>query len=668
MLDAVSITEPQQQSSRSSIRLSEIDIERWEDQMRKYDEAESNYMDSISQQPSKHIELGEMLSSLRNNPQQYLTHAQKNLRELAAMRCRIEKYGGRLNHKPFDPAEQKQSQLIQRENPILSSSAVSQEIESSDTFSNRVSQRWARNLHSVIPTQGRLRTSVQERNLLRTRPKWPEWLVDESFQVIKRNEYGKRLPRILLLTEFHILMASKEAGVTKVYAYSDVRSIECKLSPPGEERLSIRFKSDNRLFVLLSSVAQVITQQVTTRVKVRESLALIETSIKSSVRSTSDSPDAISYSPLVLESIIKSISEQSSSSSRATPNVLSFARSLLDRVVPDREAPMRNVQSDGVNFRRRSTRVDRPPDKPTFDEPSLSTRLLVVEKSSGDYAVIEEVRRGLYDMRSPEGNTRRHFVETFDPHAQGSAEVRLWIEGMHEYLLLNKGASLAQIMRPQESAAISAQADPAVIISNSSISTESDEEKTLASLRLLPEADLLTLSYLIFATVEEALFSAVMNGVIASLPCASDSQRETALVRRWEPLKKRTQSEWGIPEAQQSPLLYRTAVFQLRGIEQYPTPSKRLNAVVSAVDAIFSEYALQASARATSPSSAVPVLGADDLVPIFIFVLCQCDLQTPLQNKDLLWSLCHPDQLYGSAGYYLTVYESAVAYVESLVI
>ena len=63
------------------------------------------------------------------------------------------------------------------------------------------------------------------------------------------------------------------------------------------------------------------------------------------------------------------------------------------------------------------------------------------------------------------------------------------------------------------------------------------------------------------------------------------------------------------------------------------------------------------------PDSAA--LGADDLVPLFIFVLCQSGLQTPLRDKDLLWALCHPDQLYGEAGYFLTVYESACAFVEA---
>jgi len=60
-----------------------------------------------------------------------------------------------------------------------------------------------------------------------------------------------------------------------------------------------------------------------------------------------------------------------------------------------------------------------------------------------------------------------------------------------------------------------------------------------------------------------------------------------------------------------------------------------------------------------------PVLSADDLVPIFIYVLCQSfkDLKHPITNRDLLWGLCLPDQLHGEAGYYLTLYESAVEYI-----
>ena len=53
------------------------------------------------------------------------------------------------------------------------------------------------------------------------------------------------------------------------------------------------------------------------------------------------------------------------------------------------------------------------------------------------------------------------------------------------------------------------------------------------------------------------------------------------------------------------------------------------------------------------------------MVPIFIYVMCQCyqSLKHPITNRDLLWSICLPDQLHGEAGYYLTLYESAVEFI-----
>jgi hypothetical protein len=38
-------------------------------------------------------------------------------------------------------------------------------------------------------------------------------------------------------------------------------------------------------------------------------------------------------------------------------------------------------------------------------------------------------------------------------------------------------------------------------------------------------------------------------------------------------------------------------------------------------------------------------------------------LKQPLLNRDLLWSICHPDLLHGESGYYLTVYESALEFI-----
>jgi hypothetical protein len=140
-------------------------------------------------------------------------------------------------------------------------------------------------------------------------------------------------------------------------------------------------------------------------------------------------------------------------------------------------------------------------------------------------------------------------------------------------------------------------------------------------------------------------------------------------------LATRTQEEFDIPEKHRSPSEWRVAIFELAGVERNPAPSMRLNAINRAARAIYTEYrtqvvplqqhkALLSGSIDSFDSDAV--LGADDFLPIFIFVFCRSQLQHPMPNTDLLWKMCHPDQLHGESGYYLTIYESAVEYVLSL--
>ena len=114
-------------------------------------------------------------------------------------------------------------------------------------------------------------------------------------------------------------------------------------------------------------------------------------------------------------------------------------------------------------------------------------------------------------------------------------------------------------------------------------------------------------------------------------------------------LSSRTQNDWGITDDHASPSDWRLATFELAGVERNPTPSLRLNALVRAAKAIYSEHkrvvlpALKERKGYLSDSDMV--LGGDDILPIFIYVICRSDLEHPALNKDILWKLCHPDQV-----------------------
>ena len=53
-------------------------------------------------------------------------------------------------------------------------------------------------------------------------------------------------------------------------------------------------------------------------------------------------------------------------------------------------------------------------------------------------------------------------------------------------------------------------------------------------------------------------------------------------------------------------------------------------------------------------------LGADDFLPVLIYVLVHCGLVAAEIEADFMWGLLQPSLLTGEGGYYLTTLSSAV--------
>ena len=134
-------------------------------------------------------------------------------------------------------------------------------------------------------------------------------------------------------------------------------------------------------------------------------------------------------------------------------------------------------------------------------------------------------------------------------------------------------------------------------------------------------------------------------------------------MRKMTAFQSRTQVQWGVPEELVSPMNWQTASFELSCIEHNLTPSSQLLTLTRAVKAIYSEFKHIVLPRLQAKGKDNIYIGADDLVPIFMYVFVNSKLKRPILNRELMWSMCHPDQLHGEAGYYLTVYESSIEYV-----
>ena len=59
-------------------------------------------------------------------------------------------------------------------------------------------------------------------------------------------------------------------------------------------------------------------------------------------------------------------------------------------------------------------------------------------------------------------------------------------------------------------------------------------------------------------------------------------------------------------------------------------------------------------------------LGADDFLPIFIYVVSQGDVEELVLIKELMCQLCDPDRRLSEAGYYVACFEAALEHIKGL--
>lgn len=435
----------------------------------------------------------------------------------------------------------------------------------------------------------------------------------------------------------------------------------------------------------------------------------------------------INFSVDAVRQIIDSISEENSKS--GSSNVIGFAKTLKDNILKNHAS---DASSTGIRQSLKLTPngssraslavtvgaainvvgnliTGKKPKQ--IDIEQWAKRIMAIQANSPEAVVQASINKILFNPDTPEGSTRKHFIDTF--HASSfpngaTVAVRQWIEGMHGYLLGQRGVELTNSLSDAEmtkpvpgletiygSTVAPTQPTRPGAPPASHAGKKKPETMTLSE---VDENALTSTSYVAFVCVEESVYLPLQSKILQLLPSSTpeEVELEAKLAERFRRLSTRSQTELGIPATHVSSLQWSSAQFELAGIERNPTPSTRLQAVVRTAKAIYAEFnkevvprimkqkqkeaeekikagnrkSYRQSARLAAPQEEDKadqvMLGADDLVPIFIFVVCRAGLQTPLRNKDLLWNLCHPDQLYGEPGYYLTQYESAVAYIEDL--
>lgn len=701
--DKISVTTDSDSIERISIdHTLDNTIKLWTDTIELYRQLEAKYVSSISASASIKI-----IVDLRVNPDKYINTSDESVKQLAKVRNDIYLYMSKLGIKvgnksdatydsssltelPFDFILNNQSTIA----GVDANTAGASTSNDVDLYNGRngyiekdvrdngnsVSDKWSirlkeldtqRNLPSIptTTTAAAVTTSTTASppaspSSSRYHPRWPEFLCDVTYNVTKVNAFGQQRQRVLKFTEYHIIDITNGGKTIKhIYLYTEIRRVLLK-----DYKKTIIILKDNRSVTYVSAMASHIVQQVTTRVKLRLRIeramypgtvgtATGIDSVKHQQQHSSMEFEGVVYSFETAAALVASITKDNLEYSAAT--VQSFAESLRMNAI--------HKLGNSTNLALKvTTAAAAAADQAT---PRSMSQLHVFKEGSIESDVEKKVRSILSDTNTDECATTVAFINNFHDNRYTLIDVRNYIDGMHEHILLHRGSMLAEILGSASNYShirVSEYDKPSV--SSNSTSNNSGSSTGNSRISYIDEYGLEVLSFIIFNCVEEFIFLPLRTRILSLLKVNSVQYQQIKVIENISKLKSMSQIQMGIPTDFISPLGWQNAIFELSGLEQDYTPSKQMYALTRASKSIYTEFKhmiLPALESKNGKGSSSNILTGDDFLPIFIYVFVQSTIQEPLLCKELMWLLCHPDQLHGEFGYFLTVFESAIEFASA---
>ncbi|XP_078672940.1 ras and Rab interactor 2-like isoform X1 [Branchiostoma floridae x Branchiostoma belcheri] len=168
--------------------------------------------------------------------------------------------------------------------------------------------------------------------------------------------------------------------------------------------------------------------------------------------------------------------------------------------------------------------------------------------------------------------------------------------------------------------------------------------------------------------IEGALYECVLKHLRSHLyKCYIQQYTKTGdldiLTRNMKAARRQTPEELGVKASIVPPTGSSLDVIRdfLHCMELEHSPPKKLEYLLAAVSSIYN------SVKDTSrQESSTLSMGADDFLPVFIYVLAHCNLTHAEIEAEYMWSLLNPHLVNGEGGYYLTTLSSAIHVLKNL--
>lgn len=139
----------------------------------------------------------------------------------------------------------------------------------------------------------------------------------------------------------------------------------------------------------------------------------------------------------------------------------------------------------------------------------------------------------------------------------------------------------------------------------------------------------------------------------------SFSSSEAALRSNILKITHQPQSFFGIPVGQISPSGWEAVVVLMRDIRARTLPHDRLEALLLTAKEIPVHFLREHSSSVEDNVT----LGADDFLPIFIYIIARAQIPDMLALSEELQALCDPDKRMSETGYYLATLEASLQHI-----
>jgi hypothetical protein len=260
----------------------------------------------------------------------------------------------------------------------------------------------------------------------------------------------------------------------------------------------------------------------------------------------------------------------------------------------------------------------------------------------------------LYDLKSPEGRTIKHFVTkqilVLEKEPATTADmVRQFLDSMHQYILENRMTELENLIKERRESELSVDGKE-----------KSDEEILEKQNQRNVIADIVMMN------LESSVIPRVFGRVESALKVDIDAVAEGLISRKMQLLQGKPQSYFDIPAKLQSATNWSQSILELSGIETAHTPNEKIACLLASAKSIYSTHNIEKNEENPDSPPEQHIMGADDFLPIHIFVVCNSGLKRPHLLTATLWKLVSHGVLQGEGGYYLTVFESALAYIADM--